>query len=240
MRAKPAFIQFLRGKLTGFFPQRKLDSSPLIERTAALRQSLMGLDPLDLAARTGADYVSGQDGKRKFSFELWGRPVQLALPDHDLSYLDSGQALPDALQALVYYYFTIADGSSCENRWISFSELPNGRFYDQAFRSYTSMALSRAFGEDPATLETAALAKGGIAWKMPGYSIGDLAFRFQALPRSPMLVACWFGDEDFPPSFQLIFDASASHYLTTDGCAILGSMLTQRLISARGANAKTN
>jgi hypothetical protein len=207
---------------------------------ATLRQALQSVDPLDLEARTGAKYLTGPDGVRKFCFKLWGSEVHLKLPEFEMCYAGSGQTLPSAVQAMVFYYFNVADGAPYENRWISFSELPDGRFYEQAFRGYTGIELRRAFGDDRAALENTALAIGGAVWEAPNYPIGDLAFRFQALPRLPLLVACWFGDEDFPASFQLLFDASASHYLTTDACAILGSMLTHKLISARGANAKTD
>jgi hypothetical protein len=47
-----------------------------------------------------------------------------------------------------------------------------------------------------------------------------------------MLLVCWTGDEDFPAACQLLFDASAPHYLPTDGCAITGSLLTRQLLKA--------
>jgi hypothetical protein len=59
----------------------------------------------------------------------------------------------------------------------------------------------------------------------------DVSFRFQALPYVPVLAVCWQGDEDFPSSYQLLFDAHTPSHLPTDGCAILGSMLTRRLIA---------
>jgi hypothetical protein len=39
----------------------------------------------------------------------------------------------------------------------------------------------------------------------------------------------WQGDEDFDASCQVLFDASARHYLPTDAYAILGSTLTRML-----------
>jgi hypothetical protein len=40
----------------------------------------------------------------------------------------------------------------------------------------------------------------------------------------------WQGDEDFPSTCQLLFDASVSRCLPTDACAVLGSALTRMLI----------
>jgi hypothetical protein len=44
--------------------------------------------------------------------------------------------------------------------------------------------------------------------------------------------ALWPGDEDFPSKASILFDASASHYMPTDGLALLGSGLARRLIKA--------
>jgi hypothetical protein len=44
------------------------------------------------------------------------------------------------------------------------------------------------------------------------------------------MVAYWLGDEDFPSTCQILFDAAAGHYLPSDAYAILGSTLTRRLI----------
>ncbi len=102
----------------------------------------------------------------------------------------------------------------------------DGRFYNQAFQGYTGAELQRHFKNDPEALRQAALnASGSLIEDSPG----DFAFYFQALPRFPLLLVIWEGDEDFPPSFQLLFDAAAAHYLPTDACAILGSSLTSRL-----------
>jgi hypothetical protein len=45
-----------------------------------------------------------------------------------------------------------------------------------------------------------------------------------------LAVVYHLGDENFPASCQILFDASACHYLPTDVCAILGSMLTRKLL----------
>ncbi|MFZ5820924.1 MAG: DUF3786 domain-containing protein, partial [Chloroflexota bacterium] len=58
---------------------------------------------------------------------------------------------------------------------------------------------------------------------------GDVAYAFQALPRLPLLVNFWCGDEDFPSTCKILFDKSLSHYLPTDVAAILGGMLARRL-----------
>ncbi len=128
-------------------------------------------------------------------------------------------------QAFLLYYLSTADGAPLTGKWISFSELQDGRFYIQAFQGYTGQELARAFEDDRFAFEQAAQALGGVP-----HPLGDAAYIFQALPNAPLLAVYWQGDEDFPASCQILFDAAANHYLPTDAYAILGSFLTRMLI----------
>jgi len=60
--------------------------------------------------------------------------------------------------------------------------------------------------------------------------MGSASFIFQALPNVHLMVTYWLGDEDFPSSCKILFDETAIHYLPIDACAILGSMLTRKVI----------
>jgi hypothetical protein len=135
--------------------------------------------------------------------------------------------------ALLLYYFTIADGFPLSKEWISFADLPDGRFYNQAFHGYTGKELAQAYKNDLFTFERAALSLSGER-----AGLGDASFVFHALPRAPLCVVFWKGDEEFSSSAQILFDAAASHYLTTDSYAILGSTLTHRLIAIKNATTR--
>lgn len=207
------------------------DAQRMIQRFAQrfeeLRQALTGRDPRLVAQRCGADFVSSDEAHGKFHLLLWGAPISVTFPEYQV--YTGPQNAPASLldQAFLLYYFTTADGAPLENRWVAFSDLPDGRFYNQAFQGYTGKELARHFGEDRAAFESAALALGG----RPAQH-ADAAFTFQALPRVPVMSAYWLGDEDFPSTSQILFDAAAGHYLPPDAYAILGSMLTRRLIKA--------
>jgi hypothetical protein len=207
----------------------------LAARLSTLREALAGQDPAQLAARAGARYDEistspGSTGQARGNLHLpvWGREVEIPFPALQAVWLDTGQPLGLLEQSLLAYYFTLTDGSPPENRWIAFSELPDGRFYARAFQGYTSPPLASAFQDNLASFSQAAEATGGQP-----EALGDAAFVFPALPRVPVLVVAWAGDEDFPTQYQVLFDASAPHHLPTDGCAILGSALVRRLVKAR-------
>jgi len=193
-----------------------------------LRLRLKSIDPAVLAECTGSEL----DGN-EFHLYLWGKPVCLALPTYTALDAATRQPLRPDQEMLLLYYFNTADGTVETRQWVSFADLPGGRFYNQAFQGYTGHELAKVFGPDQGAFECAADSLDGHL-----YPLGDAAFLFHALPRVALLIIFWQGEDsedavDFPPAFQILFDSSTSHYLPTDACAILGSSLTRRLIAAR-------
>jgi hypothetical protein len=209
-----------------FGQQNSPDPKSILRRMTDLREQLSAKEPETLAAHSGARLEIGANQKSNLVFYLLGEELRLRLPDFEIQ-RSSSQPLAETYQLLAFYYFSWADGAPISGHWISFAELPDGRFYNPAFQSYTGAELSRAFGNDLPALDRAATQLHGVA-----RPLGDRAYAFDVLPRLPMLLVCWTGDEDFPAACQLLFDASAPHYLPTDGCAITGSLLTRQLLKA--------
>jgi hypothetical protein len=179
-----------------------------------------------LSKRAGCTYAVVDEARGILHLNFWGQPVSIGYPGFVARDPQTAIELPPFTQAMLLYYFYTADGTPLTGRWISFADLPGGRFYNQAFQGYTGGELWRHFKNDIESLKRAALT---FSSSLLPDSPGTLAFRFQALPRLPLLLVIWEGDEDFPPAYQILFDAATAHYLPTDACAILGSSLTGRL-----------
>jgi hypothetical protein len=207
-------------------PQSQIDRSALLlRRINELRANLRRMDPNELALLTLAEYFPHDPSRGEFRMEVWGRDVTVSFPAW-IACDENGNELNPALQGLLIYYFHTTDGTPAANRYIAFSELQDGRFYAQAFQSYTGEELSRAFGNDLDRFEQAAQKAGGHL-----YQFGDASYAFQFLPRITLLVVFWGGDEDFPSTYQILFDGAVTHHLPTDACAVAGSMLTRRIIT---------
>jgi hypothetical protein len=198
----------------------------LEQRIDELRAILATRDPQQLAYNTAASYTSNTTQSGFFQFAYWQVEIQLSYPSFIATSVEEQKELGIANQALILYYFLTARPQSLMEKWISFAELPEGRFYNQAFQGYTGTVLIRHFGDHIERLEQAVLLIKGTP-----YPFGDRAFLFWVLPRVPLLLVYWQGDEDFQPSYQILFDASVTSYLPTDACAIAGSMLTRKLTS---------
>jgi hypothetical protein len=194
----------------------------------SLVSRLLETGPEELAKRSGAALRTGKDGTRKLEIAYFKRRVAVSFPGFGITENNSG-VVAAHLRALFLFYLATADCSAPANRWVALSDLPSGEFYNAAYRGYSGNRIVSVFGNDMEALERAAQRAGGTP-----EPIGDLGFRFQALPRVPLCLVYWRGDEEFSPSCRVLFDGSASHYLPTDLCAFLGSALTELLIEKKG------
>ncbi len=220
-------------------PSSPPDPTHLAQRTAELHDDLRQVDPQLLAQRTGAIYAPTGEGQGSFHLHYWDRPLALTYPAFEARDERTGQGVGPLDEAMLAYYFALSDGTPESGAWISFSDLPDGRFYTQAFQGYTGDELAKVMANDETGFAVAAGALHGQELAA-GDTLGDRAFAFRALPYVSLLVVCWLGDEDFPPSYRLLFDSAVKHHLSTDACAILGSGLTRRLIRAYSAPAARN
>lgn len=189
------------------------------------RGKAAGLEPAAAASRTGAEW---DEEKLTFRLPFLGSVASLTYPAYEVS-LDENPA-PPHVAALLVYYLALSDGSVATGTWISFANLPDASFYFTAFRGYTGAQVARHFAPHAATL-------GGAVERVGGESLqglADRAWRIPALPRVPVALLWWNADDEFDARAELLFDSTASHHLTTDGCAVLGSWLTSLLIRGAG------
>ena len=207
--------------------------APVVEEAqATLRQ----VKPDKLALRSGCQ----QDANGNFRLNLFWREYVVSGGDFTVRRADTGDEMPSFIQSIILTYLVTADGTTPSGRWIGFRELPNGMFYAQAFQGYSGGRLVRELesfargsteNAHPSgsveTLRRAAERLGGEPLAM-----GDAGYAFTVLPRVRLALVYWEGDEEFPSQARVLFEDSASHYLPTDGLAILGSQLVGKVLKA--------
>ncbi|MCP4142678.1 MAG: DUF3786 domain-containing protein [Chloroflexi bacterium] len=198
--------------------------NPLGNRVGEIREKIKDKDPKTLAAYTGAVYAEGG----VFRLPFWQREVTISFPDFIGHYVDTGEELNAFDMTMLAYYFDVSSSVPLAGEWIAFKQIPGGLFYAQAFQGYSGDEILRTFGDD---FDSFTKANEKISGRREVF--GTAAFSYQILPHVPIMVVGWMGDEDFPSSYRMLFDASAHHHLVTDAYAILGSNLTKQLIKAK-------
>jgi hypothetical protein len=206
----------------------------LESRLGDLRTEIRKQSPSLLAERTLIELILNQPNDGSFSLALLNDPVKIPFPELDACD-PSGNPLSPVKQGLLMYHLFHSDGYPVTGKWLSFSEIPGGRTYAQAFQGYSGDRIATVVGSDLPLFTDACVKTAG---QPSGF--GDSSFIFQALPRVPLLIVYHCGDDEFPSSCRVLFDASVPHHLPVDACAILGSMLTSRIIGAINSTKKEN
>ncbi len=91
--------------------------------------------------------------------------------------------------------------------------------------------VEKVFGENPQLLYTAA-----EPFNYKPVDIGDAAVKIYTLPRIPIVLVVWAGEEGLPPSSEILFDKTVPHYLSEEVSAVceaalgLARALTARLV----------
>ncbi len=191
----------------------------MIAKVADQRSALRGADPQQIAARSGAEYSLGLVRVR-----FYGEAHVITFPDLEVRVEATNHVCGLNRTSMFLYYLQTADGAPFADKWIAFRELPGGMFYHQAYQGYSGDRLAKAIDNRVGVFERAATNLGGTR-----LSVGDASFAFDALPRMRVAAIYYAGDEDFPASANVLFDAASSHYLPTDALAGVGSTLVDRL-----------
>lgn len=189
----------------------------------AARRLAVRRDPFEAGAVCAVAY-EGDRTRGDFIVPFLGTELRVSYPEF------ACDAVPPHVLALIVYHLALSDGTPPSGRWISFAELPDGGFYVAAFRGYAASAVVRRFASARSSLEAAAETLD--ATRLAG--MADAAWSIRALPRLPVALLWWDGDDEFGPRAEFLFDESASRHLQTDGCAVLGSWITSLLSRAAG------
>ena len=176
-------------------------------------------EPLLMADCSGAAFDAD---KQLFTIKYFNRPYYVAYP--------SGQVTPTAKvngadKQVLLYYLAKASGLPLRGNWLSFMQLPGGPHHYAPFKQEAINPLAKRFGND---LKTFIKAAKDLGAKPLGS--GDAGFIIRALPKIPLGVAIWQGDDEFPATANIVYDASAPTYLTTDTLYLLGIQLSKKLL----------
>ena len=174
-----------------------------------------GLDPQEAAERTGAKW----DGK-EFYVNLLGREFAISHPTYAIRALDEGNLPPLPTQTFLLRYLLESKQAAWKGEWKTFREMPWGEMYN---KPYTGRVLTRAaftFGFRVAAFKAAAEKMG--AQPVPH---GDAGYRFRLIGDFEMQILMWEGDEEFPPSAQVLYSDNFAEGFAAEDRVVAGDIL---------------
>jgi len=186
--------------------------------------AIKGMNLEERAKKAGADYQKGKDGE-KIIIHFFSEPYHIQFPQIEFS--SPGKRIVSLVtRILLLHYLIHADGSPLAGKWVAYKDIPGGLLYAGVFARRVTEPLQRKFGRSASLFREVGAKSGGEP-----VDIGDSSFILNAFIHVPLQYILWEGDEEFPPSAQLLFDASVDHYLTLEDIVVLGQVTTGRLIN---------
>lgn len=145
------------------------------------------------------------------------------LTDHLSS---NNKMLANTIETLLTHY-AMGNPSLLSGKLVKYRDFPGGCAYEEAFVRRAIQPVVDIFGENPKEIIAVAEKLGGKP-----LSYGDASVEITALKGIPLTYAVWM-KEDYPASASILYDASAKDYLPTEDLAVLGEVVTIRLLQVK-------
>jgi Domain of unknown function (DUF3786) len=139
-----------------------------------------------------------------------------------------------AVNVILFKYLLLCPSNEPQgDDWVTYRHFKDAAPFVGGFLTNAERPISRAFEGRIAELSKACGALGGRPLAQMDFSV-DLAMRFHALPKVPILLLFNDRDEDFPAKCSILFERRAEKYLDMECLAMLGWILADRLRKASG------
>ena len=190
------------------------------------KEELRKKEPGRIAALSGGTIVEEGGEHPVLTIPFLNREVSIRWPELGCFFKDSGEEVPVQEQVLIFHYLNGANGLNPTGQWIAYQEIPDGRFYLDAFLRRAKNPMVQVFGSIPEKLVDLAVRVYGAA----PFDQGDLSVTIQAFPLVPVALILWRGDDEFPPEGTILFDQTISRIFSAEDVAWLAGMIIYPLI----------
>jgi hypothetical protein len=186
------------------------------------------LAPAEIARRCALPFRREESA---FELRIMGTEYLAAFPEFELRDPEGRQVERDYEKILFLRYLCEGSYRPPEGKQLSYREIPWGDVYFRNFEGRCIRRFAATFGQDlPAFkrvmeenpgLKAEPLAQGDAAYRA--------AYRFEFSSGLFMSLLLWAGDDEFPPSAQILFDDNFSAAFTAEDIAVAGEVVITHL-----------
>ena len=191
------------------------------------------IDPKEAAERCGVEY---DEEKQQFHIRLMGFRYLVDFPEFAVHKEDENEEgaflLLDMVPAkiIVLRFLISAQVVKSSGKYLTYREVPWGEVYFRQFEGRCLMRLKFGFG-----FKLDKFAEG--MEKIPGVkklSLGDVSYEFEFINGLHVRFILWAGDEEFPPSSQILFEDNFPYAYQAEDLAVVGdiSITTLKTLAA--------
>lgn len=175
-------------------------------------ERLASLSPEDVCRRTGARYDSSNG---YYVLPLLDRCVHVCPIKRTVQWGDKRQQAERAPGFHVVLFSTVylieAKEMNSSRQWVTGESLRAGDFFFRGPHVIPTDKVAQKLGHDRKAFLEASLRLGGEE-----IDRGDACVELQVVPRIPVRLVLWLGDEEFPPRVTMLFDRLADEHVPLD------------------------
>ncbi len=178
-------------------------------------------EPREAARNAGAEY-NPETGEITVSY--LGDDFRVSYPGGKVEPVKEGKEISLTEKILLLHYLNTANGAPLQGKLISFKELPDGAIYIEPFTRRAIKPMLSLFAERQD--DFVRLAR---SMRAEIQNLGDTSVTIYPFPRVPITYVIWSGDDEFPASGNILFDASAPCYLPTEDYALVSGLIIYQM-----------
>lgn len=181
------------------------------------------IDPKEAAERCGVEY---DEEKQQFHIRLMGFRYLVDFPEFAVHKEDENEEgaflLLDMVPAkiIVLRFLISTQVVKSSGKYLTYREVPWGEVYFRQFEGRCLMRLKFGFG-----FKLDKFVEG--MEKIPGVkklSLGDVSYEFEFINGLHVRFILWAGDEEFPPSSQILFEDNFPYAYQAEDLAVVGDI----------------
>jgi hypothetical protein len=186
------------------------------------------LDPEETAARTALPFEGAASGGGGY-FRLRVMGIEYTAPFPEFSLKDpAGNELREGWKSILFLRYL------CEGKYVpaggkqlSYREIPWGNVYYRNFEGRCLRRFAHTFGADIEGFKGIMETNPSLKAERIGKS--DAGYRFEFSSGLYMNVYVWAGDDEFPPSAQMLFDDNFPSAFPAEDIAVIGEVVIDSL-----------
>lgn len=179
-------------------------------------------DPQEIAQRLSIPY---DEENRSFTLVFLGTQYQITYPDFQVSNTADNKGfypLEDMIYAKILTIRFLLNGHSLEGTgsYKTYREMPWGEVYLRQFDGRCIKRLAFSYGNRISVFNAVMEHIGAIPVKH-----GDAAYEVEIFPGYKVQMILWEGDEEFPPSSQILFSDNFPVSFQAEDMAVMGDVI---------------
>lgn len=180
------------------------------------------LDPEQASIRSGIPYDSE---KQEFCIRMMGKEFVLSWPEFAVRRKDEADeqyaVILEETSAKIMAIRMLVNGVGAKGtgKFLTYREVPWGNVYLQQFTGRCLMRLAFSYGNRLDQFREIMERMGAVPLEL-----GDASYEFEFINDHYVRFILWAGDEEFPPSAQILFSDNFPLSFTAEDMAVMGDI----------------